>query len=394
MSDFRAFMRSLLGAAVADRVFAQTAGQPRPAPQRNFHEFVQDMPPQPLAGGPPRGFVRDPAYEASDGVRDALSAIDNGSLAVVVLGRAGTGKTRLVQYLRGRPGSERQAVVAPTAIAALNAKAQTIHSMFRLPPRVLDARNLPGKPPPDRLFRYLTRLVVDKVSMVRADLLDAVDARLREARADPRPFGGVQVVMVGDFLQLPPVVDDEAMDVLHGLGYRAPFAFCAHIMSRLPATPVLLDRVYRQEERDFVEALARVRRAEDAAGAIALLNERCFRPHRDGRVPLLLTPTRAEAERHNRAGLAALSGSPTEYRAVVEGELKLDKDRLPAPELLVLDRDRPDHSQGDPGLAFAEPAIHALGVSTQGDRGLKNGARVMAVQNDSQRRESTAPLAP
>jgi hypothetical protein len=194
--------------------------------------------------------------------------------------------------------------------------------------------------------------VVDEVSMVRADLLDAVDARLREARADPRPFGGVQVVMVGDFLQLPPVVDDEAMDVLHGLGYRAPLAFCAHVMSRLPVTPVLLDRVYRQEERDFVEALARVRRGEDAAGAIALLNERCFRPHRDGRVPLLLTPTRAEAERHNRAGLAALSGSPTEYRAVVEGELKLDKDRLPAPELLVL----------------------------------KNGARVMAVQNDSQRR--------
>jgi ATP-dependent exoDNAse (exonuclease V) alpha subunit len=108
-------------------------------------------------------------------------------------------------------------LVAPTAIAALNSNAQTIHSFFHLPPRLLDARDLPQGGTFGQLFRRMNRLIIDEVSMVRVDLIDSIDARLRSIRNDPRPFGGVQVIIVGDFLQLPPVIEGKERSLLNGL---------------------------------------------------------------------------------------------------------------------------------------------------------------------------------
>src|SRR5262249_9085252 len=161
------------------------------------------------------------------GVGEALASIDALAPVVLITGRAGTGKTQLVQYIKRRPGGELQATVAPTGIAALNARAQTIHSFFHLEHAVLDARNLARGGRFGPLYRRMKRLVIDEISMVRADIIDAVDARLRQARGDQRPFGGVQIVMVGDFLQLPPVVQEEDWPMLEGLGYEAPYAFNA-----------------------------------------------------------------------------------------------------------------------------------------------------------------------
>ncbi len=149
-------------------------------------------------------FKRDEEYESSPGIKEAIASIDGGNPATLVAGRAGTGKTRFVQYLRKRPGVELQATVAPTGVAALNAEAQTIHSLFRFPHKILDARNLTRDGNFGMLYRRMKRLVIDEISMVHVDLIDAIDARLRDLREDGRPFGGVQIVMVGDFLQLPP----------------------------------------------------------------------------------------------------------------------------------------------------------------------------------------------
>jgi len=164
-------------------------------------------------------FVRDEVYEASPGVAQALAALDARTPAILIAGRAGTGKTRLVQYIKSRPGGELQATVAPTGIAALNARAQTLHSFFHLEHAVLDAKNLSKGGKFGSLYRRMKRLVIDEISMVRADVIDAVDARLRQVRGDKRPFGGVQVVMVGDFLQFPPVVQEQDSPLLHCLGY-------------------------------------------------------------------------------------------------------------------------------------------------------------------------------
>jgi hypothetical protein len=297
-------------------------------------------------------FVRDEAYEATPDVGQALAVIDARRPVILITGRAGTGKTRLVQYVKRRPGGALQATVAPTGIAALNARAQTIHSFFHLEHAVLDAKNLSKGGKFGSLYRRMKRLVIDEISMVRADVIDAVDARLRQVRGDKRPFGGVQIVMVGDFLQLPPVVPEQDWPMLEGLGYEAPYAFNAHALQCLPVETVTLDRVWRQDEPEFIDTLGRIRSREGIAEALERLNARCVGPHRDGVKPLLLTPTRAAAERYNHHGLVALGGARAGFRAVIERDFAMGAVNLPVPEYL-------------------EIAV---------------GARVMAVRNDPQGR--------
>ena len=307
------------------------------------------MPRRPV---PPVQFVADEAYEALPGVAEALEAIDDGAPAVLILGRAGTGKTTLIRYLRNRPGGDTQAIVAPTGVAALNAGAQTIHSFFQFPPVILN----PDEMAPGRhfgpLYRRMTRLVIDEISMVRVDVMDAIDARLREIRSDDRPFGGVQIVMVGDFLQLPPVVRDGDREILEQMGYRTPYAFSARALRHAPVTKISLDHVYRQDEQEFIDLLGKVRAGDDVEHAVEVFNERCFRPHRDSAAPLLLTATLAAAERYNREGLAALRGEASVFEAVVKGKFESGRDPAPVPERLEL----------------------------------KVGARVMATRNDTNRR--------
>jgi len=317
---------------------------------RQFAEFDHRLPAQgkPADSSRKAKFQRDEQYERSPGVGEALAAIDAGAPVVLVVGRAGTGKTRLVRYLRERPGGKRQAVVAPTAIAALNAQAQTIHSFFKLPPLLLDAKTLPNERRFGVLYRRMKRLVIDEISMVRVDLIDAIDARLRAIRGSDRPFGGVQIVMVGDFLQLPPVVENDHRPLLHGLGYRTPYAFSARALEQVAVTTVSLEHVYRQDERDFINILSQIRLGEGISEAVTLLNQRCVGPHRATAQPLLLTPTKAAAERYNQRGLNALPSDPVIFRAEITGRLEIDRDRLPVPEHLEL----------------------------------KVGARVMAVKND------------
>jgi ATP-dependent DNA helicase PIF1 len=281
-------------------------------------------------------FERDEAYEASPGVTEALTAVDAGAPAILVVGRAGTGKTRLVQYLKARPGGELQATVAPTGIAALNAQAQTIHSFFRLEPTVLDAANLSDGGRFGSVYRRMKRLIVDEISMVRADLIDAMDARLRRVRADQRRFGGVQIVMVGDFLQLPPVIQSTDWPVLEALGYRGPFAFNAHALADLPVKTVTLDRVWRQDEQEFIEILGHIRSGRAVEAALDRLNRRCVGPHRDAVAPLLLTATRAAAEGYNKRGLKALGGERAGFQAKVEREFTLAPSSLPVPEYIEL----------------------------------------------------------
>jgi ATP-dependent DNA helicase PIF1 len=313
-------------------------------PFGKFNHGGAPKPPRPTTE-----FKRNEQYEASPGVTEALAAVDASAPVLLIVGRAGTGKTRLIQYLKARPGGELQVSVAPTGIAALNARAQTIHSFFRFEPTVLDAANLSDGGRFSNVYRRMKRLIIDEISMVRADLIDAMDARLRKVRADQRRFGGVQVVMVGDFLQLPPVIQPNDWPVLEALGYRGPFAFNAHALAELPVKTVTLDRVWRQEEQDFIDILGHIRSGNAIEAALEQLNRRCVGPHRDGVAPLLLTATRAAADGYNKRGLQSLSGERAGFRAKIDREFTLAPASLPVPE-------------------FIELAV---------------GARVMAVKNDS-----------
>lgn len=282
---------------------------------------------------------RDPEYEAQEGICDVISAIVDRAPIVLVSGRAGTGKSRLIQYISALPGGDRQVVVAPTGVAALALRAATIHSLFRLPVGVVDTCALQ----PDERFgpvlRKMERLVIDEISMVRADLLDGIDARLRHLRNPDMPFGGVQVVMVGDFLQLPPVVIDEDRQLLERLGYATPFAFSAKALESTPIRVATLTRVWRQSDPEMIRALGWIREGRHVAEAIAWLNDRCARPHRSGPPPLLLTATRAAADRYNDEGVASLRASAPprsldeiEITANSTGSFENDAAVLPVPK--------------------------------------------------------------
>lgn len=133
----------------------------------------------------------------------AFTAIRRGDPVVLVTGRTGTGKTTLIRSLLESEG-ENQVVLAPTGVAAVNVGGQTLHSFFRIPPRLHNLSDIQPRRGGSKLFRNLKRVIIDEISMVRADLLDAVDYALQLNRKDARPFGGVQMVLVGDFMQLPP----------------------------------------------------------------------------------------------------------------------------------------------------------------------------------------------
>jgi ATP-dependent DNA helicase PIF1 len=351
---------------------------------RKFGNFNRDVAPQhapqggasrspaskgngaPLAKQAEPEFVRDEAYEASPGIAQALAAVDAKAPVILLTGRAGTGKTRLVQYIKSRPGGELQATVAPTGIAALNARAQTIHSFFALDHAVLDAKRLGKSKGFSGIHRRMKRLVIDEISMVRADTIDAIDARLRYVRMDKRPFGGVQIIMVGDFLQLPPVVQDHDWPILENLGYEAPYAFNAHALQSLPVETVTLDRVWRQGEPDFVDMLGAIRTRDGIEDALERLNARCVGPHRDGVQPLLLTPTRAAAERHNNQGLAALGKARTGFRGSFDGDFAMGAVNLPVPEHIDLAAGaRVMAVRNDPGGRFVNGS---LGTVTRFDK--------------------------
>jgi ATP-dependent exoDNAse (exonuclease V) alpha subunit len=188
-------------------------------------------------------------------VLDVLEKTPN---SMFITGRAGTGKSTLLQLFRNTT-RKKTVVVAPTGVAALNVRGQTIHSFFGFPPRPL-ARTEIKKRRNRKLYQNLQTLVIDEISMVRADLLDNIDYFLRVNRENPQPFGGVQMVFFGDLFQLPPVVSSEAEHQLFQTVYESPYFFSAQVVQDgFTMEMVELRKVYRQENRHFLRLLDAIR---------------------------------------------------------------------------------------------------------------------------------------
>ncbi|MBN2566265.1 MAG: AAA family ATPase [Candidatus Eisenbacteria bacterium] len=253
---------------------------------------------------------------------------------ILATGGAGTGKSTLIRYLRA--GSDmRMAVVAPTGVAALNAGGVTIHSLFKLPPKLIQAEDV--KPAYDRqLFEKLELLVIDEVSMVRPDLLDGVDRSLRLTRQRITPFGGVQVLLLGDLFQLPPVAPRDQQLVLREMGYATDYFFSAKGVADSPLVAVLLTRVFRQVDPAFVELLNMVREGKDLASVLAVINESCLAGEQVSKDDLVLTTTNRAADQRNRMELDRLKGQQRTYTGAIEGTFKFENDRLPSPMDLAL----------------------------------------------------------
>jgi len=257
-------------------------------------------------------------------------------------GKAGTGKTTFLRRLR-EDSPKRMVVLAPTGIAAINAGGVTIHSFFQLPfaPYVPGARYGNGQfrmgRQKLRVIRSTDLLVIDEISMVRADLLDAVDAALRRYRRSPLPFGGVQLLLIGDLQQLAPVVKDEEWALLSP-HYASPYFFSSRALQQTGYVTIELRTVYRQRNEHFVGLLNRVRENRVDAAVLEELNRRYvpgFRPKKEDGYIRLVTHN-IQADRINSAEMDRLPGPAQTYKAEVQGNFP--DYAYPTAERLVLKR--------------------------------------------------------
>lgn len=290
-------------------------------------------------------------YEDDDAAKAALSHMQNGAVPLLITGEAGTGKSTLIRYMRSCGAFPSLAVLAPTGIAAVNVAGQTLHSFFRLPPRIIDERALTGQRA-NALWKKVNHIIVDEISMVRPDILDGIDLILRRARRSQRPFGGVRMVFVGDFYQLPPVVGRQEQEILQHMGYETPFAYSAKVLERYPPRRIDLTTIHRQKDERFQKLLSKLREGEDVPTALEALNTAASKPHREGRTPLVLTATNNAAAGYNRSALSRITGPERMFEGELSGKFNVKGDKLPVPQNLPL----------------------------------KVGARVMALKNDMQKR--------
>ena len=252
--------------------------------------------------------------------QDLLAQLEQGTGHLFITGKAGTGKSTLLTLFR-KTTQQKIAVLSPTGISALNVQGQTIHSFFRFPPRLLQAGDVRTIPQLTRLAKHLDMIVIDEISMVRADIMDAIDVSLRMHRKSPEPFGGLRMLFFGDLFQLPPVVSTPEERAYFQTVYESPYFFSAHVFRRgADFDMVELTQVYRQRERGFIQLLDRIRQMRFDQDDLDHLNER-YLPDEEPEEPYLtLCGTNAAAQRINAARLDALPFSEVHYTADVNGD--------------------------------------------------------------------------
>lgn len=300
----------------------------------------------------------------------AASFIHHTNQSVFLTGKAGTGKTTFLKHIKATT-TKNTVVVAPTGVAAINAGGVTIHSFFQLPfapfipvkffgdlqaeKGLNDSNSLLSRIKVQRekrkLFQELELLIIDEVSMVRCDVLDAIDTVLRHFRSRyAEPFGGVQVLLIGDLYQLPPVIPDAEWQLLQQ-HYQTPYFFSSQVVTNYPLMYIELDKVYRQKDDQFIGLLHQVRNNQLDEAGYTLLHSRYqpdFVPAKADSY-ITLTTHNAQAQRINEEALTALPGKLFSLAAQISGD-------------------------------FSDKAFPADGVLQ-----LKIGAQVMFIKNDTEK---------
>jgi ATP-dependent exoDNAse (exonuclease V) alpha subunit len=260
-------------------------------------------------------------------------ASEGGNLFVT--GRAGTGKSTLLRCLK-RNLPQNTAVLAPTGLAAVNVQGQTIHSFFGFPPQLITA-DIVKKCRRAAMFRSLETLIIDEVSMVRVDLMQGIDMALRMTRKKPlEPFGGVQIIAMGDLHQLSPVIRDHDTMQHFQDSFGGVYFFHAPVYQDAPLGLMELTEVFRQQDEGFLEALNGIREGYPSRDHFEMLNDRVmpFRSMPDHADYTVLTPINRTADTTNLAFLNQLKGNAAEFDAIVTG--KFDKSAFPTDLTLQL----------------------------------------------------------
>lgn len=271
--------------------------------------------------------------ELTPAFRRTLDILEKTPTSAFITGKAGTGKSTLLQLFRSTT-KKKTVVLAPTGIAALNVRGQTIHSFFGFPPKIIQKDDIERRRN-RKQYKDIEVLVIDEVSMVRADLFDAIDQFLRVNRENTAPFGGVQVLLFGDLFQLPPVIAGEAERHYFTHAYPGPYFFDAQVIRQgFPLEMIELTKVYRQDEQRFIRLLDAIRTHAFDEDDLDALNERYLPsfPQTDGYVTLC--SVNALANSINQARLNALPAQAMTYSARTTGTFS--SGLFPADQHLIL----------------------------------------------------------
>jgi ATP-dependent DNA helicase PIF1 len=264
-----------------------------------------------------------PDIEINPQFQRALDVMERTGQSVFITGRAGTGKSTLLGYFR-RNTRKKVAVLAPTGVAALNVHGQTIHSFFGFKPNITLplVRKLSAGADRGNIYRELDAIVIDEISMVRADLLDCVDRflRLNVPHAD-KPFGGIQMIFIGDLYQLPPVIASAEKASFKSL-YKTPYFYGARVFDSFEMEFLELEKIYRQHDQAFIDLLNSIRNRTITEEGLAVLNQR-HRPEFE--TPLnefyvYLTTTNKMAAAVNSRQLAKIKSPSQTFMGEISGE--------------------------------------------------------------------------
>ncbi len=283
--------------------------------------------------------------------KNAYDMIAKTNTCFFLTGKAGTGKTTFLKKVQ-ESIDKKFIVLAPTGIAALNAGGQTIHSFFRFSFGVI---------PPDEMgnisnekmnvIKNIDSIIIDEISMVRCDIIDAIDRTLKYVRKSKAPFGGIQMIFVGDMFQLPPVVkhpDNEVLNYLYGDG--GYYFYKAKALTSYNLPKIEFKKVYRQTDMQFIELLDKLRIGNISYSDLQIINNRVYLPRDEKDMRIILNCYVKDARDTNERKLAELPGEEIQYHAEYEGEYWRIKDE-------------------------AEEVLR-----------LKPGAQVLLIQNDSEKR--------
>ncbi len=273
--------------------------------------------------------------EINERFAQALHLMEETSQNVFITGRAGTGKSTLLEYFRSITEKE-IVVLAPTGVAAVNISGQTIHSFFGFRPDVtVEKARKTARKKDATIYKNLDAIVIDEISMVRSDLLDCVDQFLRiNGRAPGVPFGDIQMILIGDLYQIPPVVTGQERQIFKEY-YESEYFFDAKVFGELEFTLLELEKIYRQTDPAFIELLNKIRNKNAAPGDLEAIN--CRTGGGSSELPegiIYLTTTNAMADERNEAELEKLPGRRHFFTAEIGG--KLEKKYFPAAEVLQL----------------------------------------------------------
>lgn len=283
---------------------------------------------------------KEPETQSNPEWEHAWHVLHQTNTSVNLTGKAGTGKSTFIRALAEYSG-KKILYTAPTGLAALNIRGVTLHSMFGLPfgpllendPRLVSHKLNARK---KKILNKAELLVIDEISMVRADTLDAIDRILRLHTKNPEPFGGLQLLMVGDNYQLEPVVKKEEWELLAPY-YSHPFYFAAHVFKRLSYERIELKTVYRQSDPFFITLLNKFRIGAVNPGDLDDLNTQVANRKpvwNSGDFSIILAPRVATASSENLMKLALIKAPAVTYRALVEG--KFNPSSFPTDEVLDL----------------------------------------------------------